>query len=149
MLAQGFLPEDARMETVEPVLRGGCLCGAVRYEAGGRFWHETNCHCSICRRSSGAPFVAWFTVAAARLRFTAGEPACFQSSEHGRRGFCARCGTQLSFRSSLKPQQVDITTCSLDQPEQLPPRDHTQASARLAWVRLDDGLPVFAETRSG
>lgn len=137
------------MESADEVLHGGCLCGAVRYAASGRFWHETNCHCSACRRSSGAPYVAWFTVEAARFCFSAGEPAYFQSSAHGRRGFCARCGTPLTFQSSRYPLELDVTTCSLDQPERLPPRDHTQASARLSWVRVDDGLPVYAAAREG
>jgi len=44
------------------MLQGGCFCGRIRYEVAGRPFHETNCHCSICRRTTGAPFVAWFSV---------------------------------------------------------------------------------------
>jgi hypothetical protein len=129
------------------MLKGGCYCGAVRYEAEHSTFAETNCHCSICRRSSGAPFVAWFTVPAAAFRFVRGEPAEFRSSAHGRRRFCSRCGTPLTFQSSATPDEVDITTCSLDDPELLPPKDHTRVSARLAWVHLSDGLPMYAESR--
>ena len=42
------------------MLTGGCFCGAIRYEARGTPFHESNCHCSICRRTTGAPFVTWF-----------------------------------------------------------------------------------------
>jgi hypothetical protein len=129
------------------VLRGGCFCGFVRYEVGGSPFHETSCHCSICRRTSGAPFVAWFTVAARDFRVTAGEPASFRSSDHGRRSFCPRCGTPIAFQSSRSPDELDLTTCSLDDPERLPPRDHTRTSSMLSWLRIGDGLPRFAEAR--
>jgi hypothetical protein len=115
---------------------------------GGRATQETSCHCSICRRTSGAPFVAWFTVAEPEFRVTAGEPASFRSSEHGRRSFCPRCGTPITFQSSRFPGELDVTTCSLDDPERLPPRDHTRTSSKLSWVRLGDGLPSFPEARS-
>ena len=129
-------------------LRGHCCCGAVRYEADGVPTCETNCHCSICRRASGAPFVAWFTVPSRAFRFVAGAPARFASSAHGTRSFCASCGTPLTFESSQTPGEIDVTICSLDEPGRLPPKDHTRTSARLAWVSLCDGLPAYAEARA-
>ncbi|MDM0116191.1 GFA family protein [Variovorax sp. J22R133] len=128
-------------------LKGHCFCGAVRYEAGGVPSNETNCHCSICRRTSGAPFVAWFTVPSSGFRLTAGRPATFKSSEHGTRSFCAACGTPLTFHSTKYPDEMDVTTCSLEDPAMLPPRDHTRTSSRLPWVHLDDGLPAYPEAR--
>lgn len=127
---------------------GGCSCGFVRYRADGTPSHETNCHCTICRRTSGAPFVSWFTVPASGFRVTAGEPASFRSSAHGTRTFCPRCGTPLTFQSDQAAGEIDVTTCSLDAPELVPPRDHTWASSKLPWVRLGDRLPSFPEARS-
>lgn len=130
------------------MLKGSCFCGTIRYEAGGTPSHETSCHCSICRRTSGAPFVAWFTIPVSEFRITSGEPSTFQSSEHGRRSFCSHCGTPLTFTSTRFPDELDVTTCSLEDPELLPPRDHTQASSRLRWVKLADELPSFPAARS-
>ena len=130
------------------MLEGGCFCGFVRYGAGGVPSHETNCHCSICRRTSGAPFVTWFTVPHSEFAFTRGEPASLESSEHGTRTFCPRCGTPLTFRSTQMPAEIDVATCSLDHPESLPPKDHTQTSSRLSWIQLSDGLPSFSGARS-
>jgi hypothetical protein len=129
------------------MLEGGCFCGFLRYQIQGTPYYETNCHCSICRRTTGAPFVAWFTVPTDALRFTAGEPVRFASSHHGTRSFCPRCGTQLTFQSSRADGDVDVTTCSLDDPERVPPRDHTRTSSQLSWVSLSDGLPRFPEAR--
>jgi hypothetical protein len=129
------------------MLKGHCQCGWIRYEAGDAVSLETACHCSICRRTSGAPLVAWFTVPLASLRFTSGTPTRYPSSEHGTRSFCPRCGTQLTFESTSYPDEIDITTCSLDDPERVPPRDHTRTSSRLSWLKLADGLPAFPEAR--
>ena len=71
------------------MLTGGCFCKAIRYEARGTPCHETNCHCSICRRTTGAPLVSWFSVRSPDFRITKGEPTLFNSTEKGVRSFCA------------------------------------------------------------
>ena len=129
------------------MLEGACFCGFIRYRARGTPSRETNCHCSICRRCSGAPYVTWFTIPSAEFRFTSGEPVSFQSSGHGTRTFCPRCGTPLTFRSSQLPDEVDVTTCSLEDPERLPPKDHSRTSSKLSWVELGDTLPAFPNAR--
>jgi hypothetical protein len=88
-----------------------------------------------------------FTVSERDFSVTAGAPTRFSSSEHGTRSFCTRCGTQLTFQSSRAPGQLDVTTCSLDDPERVPPRDHTRTSSQLSWIELADGLPWFPEAR--
>lgn len=127
--------------------QGGCFCGAIRYEAKGTPFHETNCHCSICRRTSGAPFVAWFSVPKASFRLLAGEPTRFRSSARGTRSFCPSCGTPLTCELDDFPEEIDVTICSLDNPEAVLPKDHTWTSNRLPWVKLADGLPLYRESR--
>jgi hypothetical protein len=131
------------------LLTGGCLCGAVRYAAGGTPFHAVFCHCTMCRRAAGAPLVAWFSLARADFRWTGEAPAAYRSSAHAVRRFCGRCGTQLTFESDRHPAELDVTTASLDDPQRVPPADHVHDGARLAWVRIDDGLPRFAGSRSG
>jgi hypothetical protein len=82
--------------TSHSFLEGGCLCGAVRYRCAAPDRPATLCHCTSCRRAAGAHVVAWFTVAASSLSFTEGTPAIYRSSPPVQRGFCARCGTQLT-----------------------------------------------------
>jgi hypothetical protein len=130
-------------------LTGGCFCGWVRYEANGTPFHETHCHCSMCRRTTGAPFVTWFSVPRSRFALVRGEPARFKSSAKGERSFCGRCGTQLTFEHQDFPGEIDITTCSLDDPNVLPPKDHTWTRSRLDWIALADKLPEHPEARGG
>jgi hypothetical protein len=128
-------------------LRGGCFCGLIRYEATGEPFDQTNCHCSICRRTSGAPFVAWYTVKRSDFRFVSGDPTRFRSTDAGERRFCPRCGTPLTFEHRDFPDEIDVTTCSLDDPEAIPPRNHTHASSKLGWVYLSDDLPKYPDSR--
>ena len=129
-------------------IAGGCFCGAVRYQfPDGAAYNETICHCSICRRTTGAPFVAWFTVNRSDLQFVNGSLSYFHSTPTATRGFCNACGTQIAFEDSESPQEVDLTTGSLDRPELLPPTDHTFAANKVEWVQLCDGLPVHAAKR--
>jgi hypothetical protein len=130
------------------MLLGGCYCGAVRYVVEGEVVHATLCHCSDCRRMAGAPAVAWFSARMEHMRFSQGNPATFHSSEHVLRGFCATCGTTLTYQDDRHPDEIDIATASLDDPEAAPPQDHTFAAQRLSWMRMNDGLPAYPRTRS-
>jgi hypothetical protein len=127
------------------MVKGGCYCGLVRYEAADEPFHETNCHCSICRRTTGAPFVAWFSVRRPAFRFVTGTPTEFGSTAKGKRKFCPRCGTQLTFEHEDFPDEIDVNICSLDDPNGTPPKSHLYTSSKLDWVLLADGLPEHRE----
>lgn len=127
------------------MLTGGCFCGAIRYEAGGEPWNASACHCSICRRTSAAAVVAWFTVKPGAFRFVTGTPTRFRSSDHATRSFCPSCGTPLTFQSTHYPDEIDVTTCSLDDPEQVPPKSHIWRGSGVSWAEPVDGLPVYRE----
>lgn len=128
--------------------QGGCACGALRYEVDGPGFNPTLCHCIDCRRASGAPALAWFSVPTTALRWIHGMPAFRRSSAQARRAHCAACGTQLAWQGDAHQEEIDLATATLDDPALAPPADHTFVSQRLPWLRLDDGLPAYARTRS-
>ena len=127
---------------------GGCLCGAVRYVAEGRPSNTMVCHCRTCRRAAGSPVVAWVTFPDAAFRFVKGAPSQFSSSAPVKRTFCGECGTPLTYRHDDSRQTVDVTACSLDDPNAFPPTHHSWLAHDLAWVRFGDGLPTFREFRN-
>lgn len=137
------------MTQPEARLSGGCLCGAVRYELTGPVEQLCFCHCTSCRRAAGATPVAWGTVATQRLAIVRGALARFRSSPPVVRGFCAACGTTLSYEHAARPAEIDVTLASLDDPAALAPERHLWVSDRIAWGALDDGLPQHAGWRSG
>lgn len=120
---------------------GGCFCGAVRYDVTGAPREVSYCHCSMCRRTSGAPAVPWATYPATAVRFTRGTPAELRSSPPATRRFCGACGTPLTFFTTEESAWVDVTVCSLDHPAALPPDDHIWTDSRLPWFDVHDGLP--------
>jgi hypothetical protein len=125
-------------------LTGGCQCGAVRYRVTAEPQQVALCHCSDCRKSAGAPVVAWAGFAEADFAVTAGEPVTFNSSGATFRSFCGTCGTGLIFRNAdFLPGIVDIQSATLDDPEQLPPAAHIQAAEELAWMKTAHDLPRF------
>jgi hypothetical protein len=124
-------------------LDGGCLCGRVRFCISGPPLVVTHCHCSMCRRAAGAAFITWVTLRPEYFRWTAGEPAYFRSSAPVRRGFCPKCGTTLSFQRDDRPDEIDVTAATLDDPEVVRPQDHIYWGSRLSWAVPADGLPTL------
>lgn len=141
-------PPPARRAAAEPAsppLEGGCLCGAIRYRIAVTTDDVTHCHCSLCRRSTGAPFVTWLTVPAASFAIVRGRPVERRSTPHAVRSFCGTCGTALTFREDPRPHAIDVTAGSLDEPERVAPREHIHVRSRLQWTAVGDGLPEFPE----
>ncbi|RWU20779.1 aldehyde-activating protein [Pseudomonas alkylphenolica] len=82
---------------------GSCLCGAVKLSVSLENASVDACHCSMCRQWGGGPL---FSVHCSQpVRFTAGQPVFYESSEWAERGFCGQCGTHLLYR--LKSGQFD------------------------------------------
>lgn len=123
---------------------GGCRCGAVRYQVQGEPKHIALCHCADCRRSAGAPMVAWAAFAEENLTVTNGSPKTFNSSGETMRSFCPDCGTGLFFRNAqYLPGIVDIQSTTLDNPDALPPQAHIQVAERIEWMATQGDLPHF------
>ncbi len=123
------------------MLTGGCYCGAVRYQAEGEPFERAVCWCEMCRRTSGAPGLAWFSVREGDFRWTAGTPVRFASSPEAEREFCGACGTQLTFRRHDEAGRVDLTTGSLDDPEAAPPVEQIWLRSRPTWAGRMGELP--------
>jgi hypothetical protein len=124
--------------------RGGCLCGALRFEADAPAAEAGYCHCRLCQRSTGAPVLAYVSFPAGSFRYVAGAPARFASSSRGTREFCARCGTQIAFRGTPNPGTVDVNAGALDDPGRFPPQRHIHCASAIPWLHIADNLPRFA-----
>ena len=115
-------------------MTGGCQCGRVRYTA----WIDGDeaylCHCGMCRKATGGAAAAFRGLRKADVAWTTREPDYFASSPIARRGFCAACGTPLSF-DYPDSDHMDLTIGSFDDPTRFVPRSHVAVDSRLeAWV---------------
>ncbi len=126
------------------MFHGQCHCGAIQYEMPENILYHTLCHCTDCRRHSGAPLVGWAAVHTDELRVS-GTAKIYKSSQNGRRHFCSECGTGLFYTNEeILPGITDVASGTLDDPDRLPPQAHIQAAERLAWMRDISALPEFA-----
>jgi hypothetical protein len=116
----------------EPVMSGGCQCGAVRY-ALFELPVSTVCHCRMCQKAVGGLFAALSKVPLAHFAWTRGNPASFRSSSAAERHFCAACGTPLTFHY-LDGDAIEVTTGSLDTPAEVPITKNFGVESRLPWI---------------
>jgi hypothetical protein len=119
---------------------GGCQCGAIRYVLTAAPKSPTICHCRMCQKAGGAPFMVFAGVKNADLKFTRGAPAKYSSSEIADRGFCAACGTPLTYQMK-GGKTISVTIGSLDDPNLFPPRLQLGLEATLPWLADLGALP--------
>jgi hypothetical protein len=120
---------------------GGCQCGAVRYQLLTPPEHACLCHCRMCQRASGQPFMAFATVKRDDLRWTRGSPATFVSSNVAERNFCSACGTPLTYHR-VESGCIAVTIGSLDDPEAVRPIEQFGIEGQLSWISGLGALPA-------
>ena len=125
------------------IIKGGCLCGNIRFEAVGKPIWIGYCHCEKCRRATGAPAVTHVGFSESDLTFIKGKQKLFESSPGVRRGFCADCGTPLTYDGDRFPSYIQVYLGTLDEPDQLLPQAHVHTSEKISWYEVDDALPRF------
>jgi hypothetical protein len=125
------------------MLHGRCHCGAIAFEMPDAAAFATVCHCTDCRRQSGAPVLAWAMVPAAAVTVR-GEPRVYRSSESGRRSFCPDCGTGLFFANAALAGMgmMQVRIAALDDPGAIAPQMQVQVAERIGWMVTLDALPA-------
>ena len=129
-------------ETRAPVATGGCQCGAVRYALYVPPENSHVCHCRMCQRATGGLFAALAGAKKADFAWTRGTPAFFASSNLAQRGYCAACGTPLSFAYSLPDAHIYATIGSLDDPDAAPIGIQYGIESRISWVKFCEAVPA-------
>jgi hypothetical protein len=124
--------------------KGGCFCGNVRYAVIGEPLSISICHCTSCKKSAGAPSVAWAVYALNDFRIIKGDQTFYSSSPSVRRGHCSVCGTSLTF-FELGEDTVDVTIASMDDPDQIIPTKEIWLSHRLAWEEVSNRRARFVK----
>jgi len=102
---------------------GGCQCGAVRFHVTGTLDDASICHCRMCQKAFGAYYAPLVSTRGAALVWTRGTPARYRSSNLVARGFCAQCGTPLTYEA---PDGVALAAGAFDDPAALPRTSSTR-----------------------
>ena len=121
---------------IDDAVTGGCQCGAVRYRVE-RLGRASICHCRMCQKAFGSFFGP--LVVAEGVTWTRGERSVFHSSNRNWRGFCAACGTPLTYESE---GSIEVSIGSLDRPDLAPPTVQVNVADRCRFL---DGLFALPE----
>lgn len=122
-------------------MTGGCQCGRVRYRARVDNPDKAYlCHCRMCQRATGGVFAALIQLPREAVTWTTCEPDRHASSPIALRGFCAACGTPLTYEGHGS-DQMDLTVGSFDAPSLLTPFGHFGVESRHEGWRDTCALP--------
>ncbi len=124
-------------------LTGSCLCGGVRYEITGPFLRAGHCHCSRCRKHSGAAVSTQGRVSRVHFRLVQGKDLLrnYHSAGHAAKVFCTVCGSSLFGGTWPEGPEVSIRFGTLDGDPGIRPQCHTYVDARAPWDEITDSLP--------
>jgi hypothetical protein len=130
---------------------GGCLCGALRYEAEGEPLYAGHCYCADCRKASGSGFVPFMGFSSSAVRFSGQARQFTCKSAQGTdavRNFCPVCGSLVFGGVVGEDVEHTIYAGSLDDPSAFHPKIAIFNRDRPAWAILPPDLTVF-ETMPG
>jgi len=131
--------------------KGGCGCGALRYQIQGEPISVNNCHCTQCQHQTGSTSVVNAFIETDRVTLLSGE-----ISEHvvkaGSGGphvicRCAVCGVAVwSYYPRLGRLGLGIRVGTLDDAGAFRPDAVIFTAEALPWVTLPEGIPHFEKT---
>ncbi len=123
------------------VFSGGCLCGAVRFEARAPALKPHTCSCKMCQRHSGALTLAWVEFPRDAVTWTKGKPAKWRSSGYSSRAFCRTCGSTLGAIDDAPTVALLIGAFDKNGARALAPQYHSYKSGRPKWwhIAIIDG----------
>lgn len=125
------------------VATGRCLCGNLQFEVRGRRLWVAHCHCASCRRNTGSAVATFVGYRKEQLTYTRGERKLYASSPGVRRGFCADCGTPMTYEADRFPGEVHLYVSTFDDPGEFRPQLHVFFAERIPWLELEDDLPRY------
>ncbi len=131
--------------------KGGCLCGAVRFEISDGIRDIVYCHCSQCRKAQGSAFATNGIVDAAHFTILQGEPELtgFESSPGQTKYFCRHCGSPILSRSVSKPDQVRVRLGTIESDIAERPSAHIFATSKANWEDICGELPQYEAYEPG
>jgi hypothetical protein len=131
-------------------LKGGCYCGALRYEASGDPMFKGQCHCRECQYISGGQPNVVMAMPESGFSFTKGTPKQFRRadlSDPVTREFCADCGTHILAKSARLPGALILKVGTLDDPGVFEgPQMAIWLVDKQSFHHVPEGLPAFERT---
>jgi hypothetical protein len=137
------------MGSLTAMRQGGCLCGAVRYEALWPPLALVTCHCTHCQKQAGSALSVVGVVRRDALQLT-GELTTYRdegaSGQPVYRKFCGRCGSPVITDTPAAEAQdiIFIKAGTLDETADLTPTLHYWTQSAQGWFAFPDGAECLA-----
>jgi hypothetical protein len=139
------------MSGPQTILRGGCMCGAIRYEITAEPMFGGHCQCRDCQHESGGGHTSFMAFPSDAVKLT-GTPRFYESKADSgntiRRGFCQICGSPVMAATIGLPGVMTISAGSLDDPSAFKPEFVCYTIRGHAWDLVDPALPSFPKMPS-
>ena len=136
---------------MDQTLTGGCLCGAVRYSVTAPLKNVIACHCTHCRKISGAGSSHNTVVPANAFTLTAGKTKVYQDTAASGntlyRHFCENCGSSLFSKRHNTPEMMVLKVGTLDDASQLKLAMNIWTDSTLPWMVLDPAVERHPQNR--
>lgn len=118
---------------------GGCLCGAIRFEAQGPAGKPHTCSCKLCQRHSGALTAAWveFPKEAVTWIGPGGAPSTYRSSDYSSRAFCGTCGSTIGAIDDAPVVALVLGSFDKTSAVDLIPVSHSYRGGRPKWWHVE------------
>ena len=136
------------LQTESIVRKGGCQCGAIRYQFDGEPLFVHVCHCSLCQRITGSAFQISMLIEKTQFAVVQGAAASWKvTSDSGNIRtihFCSKCGCQLWGDAPGRGLGVMwVQSGTLDDTTWFTPKAHIWTRSKQPWVDISDGVPAF------
>ena len=126
------------------MIKGSCACGGIRFEIEA-VRSMTHCHCTICRKLTGASFATYAHVEKSKFRWLGGEKTIrrYESAPGSFRSFCPTCGSLVPGQAPYLAT-VSVPAGLLESDPGVRPRLHVFTSSKAPWWEINDELPQHA-----
>ncbi len=125
------------------ITTGKCLCGSIKFKIHGDPMWVSHCHCQSCRRNTGSVVATFVGLRKEQLSYTTGSRKFYESSPGVQRGFCADCGTPLTYEANWCEGEVHLYISTFDNPALFTPEKHVFFKEKIPWLEISDHLPRF------
>jgi hypothetical protein len=129
-----------------PEIKGGCLCGQLRYTASAEPVFTGVCHCKNCQKESGTAFNVVVAVPRSAVSIE-GSPRTYASKgDSGKdyiRRLCPNCGSTLLSEPAALPGVAVLRAGTLDDTSWLKPSMEIYCDSAQPWVQLGGGMQRF------
>jgi|TARA_R100001369_G_scaffold80430_1_gene110801 hypothetical protein len=130
-------------EDIVSINSGRCRCGKYRFRVFGEPFWVSYCHCSDCRKATGAPVAVFAGFKSDEVKLFGEKATTYKSIPEVKRLFCSRCGTPIGYQDARLPGEIYYYIGVLEEQSKVVPQLHAWISERLDWLSIADDLPRY------